>query len=145
MRRVLVAVSSEDVSQKLVGYLSETGYQTGTVHNGVEAVIKVEDGAWDIVILGTRLPELNGVDASKIIKKIRPELPVVLLLDTCSDVDVYVLKQSGVQACLFMPVHRYELLGVLREAATGNYRRWSAGPGYRAANRGKGGTERIIG
>ena len=47
--------------------------------NGFEAVTLVETLALDLVVIDVSLPGLNGGDATRQIKKLRPGLPVLAL------------------------------------------------------------------
>jgi two-component system, NarL family, invasion response regulator UvrY len=46
---------------------------------GQEALSKVQQTAWDLVILDINLPDTNGLDVLKKLKTLRPALPVVVL------------------------------------------------------------------
>ena len=45
---------------------------------GQEAVAKVQDGSWDLVVLDINLPDTNGLDVLKKLKTLRTGLPVVV-------------------------------------------------------------------
>ena len=49
------------------------------VGTGQEALAKVQDGTWDLVVLDINLPDTNGLDVLKKLKAMRPGLPVVVL------------------------------------------------------------------
>ncbi|WP_455371853.1 response regulator, partial [Petrachloros mirabilis] len=46
---------------------------------GQEAIQKIQDSAWDLVVLDINLPDTNGLDVLKRLKAIRPSLPIVVL------------------------------------------------------------------
>jgi DNA-binding NarL/FixJ family response regulator len=47
--------------------------------NGLEALKKVEEKPFDIIFLDVRMPEMNGIDAFKLIKESRPAIPIIIL------------------------------------------------------------------
>lgn len=47
--------------------------------NGVEAVKGVEEWLPDIVLMDARMPELDGIEATRLIKKRMPHLTVIVL------------------------------------------------------------------
>lgn len=49
------------------------------VGTGQEALAKVQEGSWDLVILDINLPDTNGLDVLKKLKALRTGLPVVVL------------------------------------------------------------------
>lgn len=52
---------------------------TGEAGSGAEAVQMVQQADYDIVLLDVTMPEMNGVDALKQIRRYRPSLPVLML------------------------------------------------------------------
>ena len=79
--RVLIADDHAIVRQGLRQILSDTPDLTvaGEAENGVQAVQMVRAGDWDVVLMDVSMPDRNGIDALKIIKKEFPRLPVLIL------------------------------------------------------------------
>ncbi|WP_374265013.1 response regulator [Zoogloea sp.] len=79
--RVLIADDHAIVRQGLRQILSDTPDLTvaGEAENGVQAVQLVRQGEWDVVLMDVSMPDRNGIDALKIIKKEFPRLPVLIL------------------------------------------------------------------
>ncbi|TXH36506.1 MAG: response regulator transcription factor [Burkholderiaceae bacterium] len=79
--RVLIADDHAIVRQGLRQILSDTADLTvaGEAENGVQAVQLVRSGEWDVVLMDVSMPDRNGIDALKLIKKEFPRLPVLIL------------------------------------------------------------------
>ena len=79
--RVLIADDHAIVRQGLRQILSDTPDLTvaGEAENGVQAVQMVRTGEWDVVLMDVSMPDRNGIDALKLIKKEFPRLPVLIL------------------------------------------------------------------
>ena len=79
--RVLIADDHAIVRQGLRQILSDTPDLTvsGEAENGVQAVQMVRAGEWDVVLMDVSMPDRNGIDALKLIKKEYPRLPVLML------------------------------------------------------------------
>jgi two-component system, NarL family, invasion response regulator UvrY len=79
--RVLIADDHAIVRQGLRQILSDTPDLTvaGEAENGVQAVNMVRGGEWDVVLMDVSMPDRNGIDALKLIKKEFPRLPVLIL------------------------------------------------------------------
>lgn len=70
----ILLVDDEPDILEIVGYnLSQEGYQIITATNGKEAVIKAKKELPHLIILDVMMPEMDGIDACEIIRKI-PEL-----------------------------------------------------------------------
>ena len=79
--RVLIADDHAIVRQGLRQILSDTPDLTvaGEAETGVQAVQLVRSGEWDVVLMDVSMPDRNGIDALKLIKKEYPRLPVLIL------------------------------------------------------------------
>ena len=51
----------------------------GEAEDGVKAMQMIRNGEWDVVLLDVSMPERNGIDTLKMIKKEYPRLPVLML------------------------------------------------------------------
>ncbi|QSI75277.1 MULTISPECIES: response regulator transcription factor [Niveibacterium] len=79
--RVLIADDHAIVRQGLRAILSDTADMVvaGEAENGVRALQLLRDGAWDVVLMDVNMPDRNGIDTLKLVKKEFPKLPVLML------------------------------------------------------------------
>ncbi|MEU6765228.1 response regulator transcription factor [Streptomyces sp. NPDC046853] len=89
----------------------------GEAADGVEAVRLAADLAPDVVVMDVRMPELDGIAATRIITG-RENAPRVLVLTTF-DLDAYVFDalRAGASGFLLKDVHAAELLQGIRVVA----------------------------
>ncbi len=116
MTRILVVDDESDLVDYLASELQFAGFQTDTANNGVEAVIKVLDRVPDVVLMDVRMPKLDGINALKIIRRIAPELPVLMFTGQAGQGDMYEATRLGAFTCLLKPVAIEDLLNVLQQA-----------------------------
>jgi CheY-like chemotaxis protein len=77
--RVLVVDDEPGVRTIARESLKRAGFEVVTANDGAEAVdLLAADDAFDAVLLDMTMPRMNGVEAFRRIRKIRPTLPVVL-------------------------------------------------------------------
>lgn len=91
----------------------------GEAADGADAVRLAEELAPDVVVMDVRMPELDGIAATRIITG-RPDAPRVLVLTTF-DLDAYVFDalRAGASGFLLKDVHPSELLDGIRVVASG--------------------------
>lgn len=78
-RRVLVVDDDPLVREVISAYLSEDGYTVALAVNGREGLEKFSAGEFDIVLTDRSMPEMEGDALAREIKKLRPNVPVILV------------------------------------------------------------------
>jgi DNA-binding NarL/FixJ family response regulator len=93
----------------------------GDAANGVEAVAKAALLRPDVVMMDVRMPQLNGIDATRRVVALAPPPPRVVLLTTF-DLDEYVFDGLLAGASGFLVKHALpeEILLAVRAAAVGD-------------------------
>ena len=77
--RILLVDDEEDIVEFLSYNLKREGYQVSTAPNGQEAVEKAVAGKPHLIIMDVMMPEMDGIEAVKQIRKI-PELDDTLII-----------------------------------------------------------------
>jgi DNA-binding NarL/FixJ family response regulator len=97
--RILVADDHDLMRRGIKALLqSHAGWEVcGEAHTGREAVAKAEELKPDIVILDISMPDLNGVDAAKRIRKGSPDTEVLILSVHYSDQLIRDILEAGVR------------------------------------------------
>ncbi|MBU1342056.1 MAG: sigma-54 dependent transcriptional regulator [Proteobacteria bacterium] len=76
---VLIVDDETTIIDSLEGILSDDGFEVMHAFNGYEALKKIETESPDIVLLDIWMPGMDGIETLKEIKKIAPNLPVVMI------------------------------------------------------------------
>lgn len=79
MKKALVVEDNPINMELVMEILTANGFSADEAVNGEEAVARVEDKAYDIVLMDIELPGMDGVEATKLIKKRHKNLPVIAL------------------------------------------------------------------
>lgn len=116
MNHILVVDDEKDVSAFLSEELQAYGYATSEASNGVEAVLRVLDGGIDAVVMDIRMPQLDGINALRIIKRIQPSLPVIMFTGQAGQGDMLSATRLGALHCMLKPVQIDKLTGLLKQA-----------------------------
>ena len=70
-KKILVA-EDEDSNYELVKIVLQKRYRLIRAHNGIEAVTLNEEEHPDLILMDIRMPGMNGLDATRIIKEVSP-------------------------------------------------------------------------
>lgn len=77
--RVLVVDDEASLLMTLVANLELEGFEVMEARNGTQALALIEAHEFAVVLSDIRMPGLNGVELCRSIRKLRPELPVILM------------------------------------------------------------------
>ena len=103
MKRILVA-EDNDSNFILMSYILKKNYQYERAKNGQEAVDMIEAGGFDIVLMDVKMPLMDGLEATKIIKEKHPDLPIIALTANAFDSDRQLALSAGCDDFLSKPV-----------------------------------------
>lgn len=84
--------------------LKGIGHRTTIAHNGEVAIGIVERDRPDLVVLDVTMPEMNGYQACRAIKRIDPEIVVLILTAKTEAADRFWATQSGADEFLNKPI-----------------------------------------
>jgi DNA-binding response OmpR family regulator len=76
---VLVVEDEKLQSWSLAKSLSKWGFQVSPVYTGNEAVLQVEKSSFDIILLDYQLPDLDGLEVARRVRKIQPGAVIFLV------------------------------------------------------------------
>lgn len=92
---------------------------TGEAQDGEEAVAMVARLQPDVVLMDISMPKLNGIDATRIIKKESPATSVLILTAYDDDQYIFALLDAGAAGYLLKNVRGDELAQAVRAVAEG--------------------------
>jgi CheY-like chemotaxis protein len=78
-RTVLIVDDFDDTRLLLRTWLRKKGFRVVEAENGKEAIAKAEETEPDLIIMDVEMPELDGLSATRQIRKVKDaaELPIV--------------------------------------------------------------------
>ncbi len=77
--RILWADDEIDLLKPHILFLESKGYDVTSVTNGSDAVEKVRDEQYEVVLLDEQMPGIDGLETLSEINRIAPEVPVVMI------------------------------------------------------------------
>ena len=113
---VLIADDDRSIRTVLTQALGRSGYQVRSTGNAATLWRWVEDGEGDLVITDVVMPDENGLDLIPRIKRIRPDLRVVVMSAQSTLMTAVKATQRGAFEYLPKPFDLQELLSVVGRA-----------------------------
>jgi DNA-binding response OmpR family regulator len=107
----LLLVEDEAVlRQGLVDLLHTAGYGVDTAGSGPEAVRKIGEGTYDLILLDVMLPGFDGIEVCRRIRPAHPTLPILMLTAKGSEDDKVRGLKAGADDYVTKPFGARELL-----------------------------------
>lgn len=107
---LILVAEDEDSNYELVRIVLAKRYRLLRAHNGIEAVTLCEDEHPDMILMDIRMPDMNGLDATRIIKEVNHEIPIVALSAYAFDENIREAKAAGCDEFLAKPFRVEDLL-----------------------------------
>lgn len=112
--RVLIAEDDINILEGLQLLLEKEGYNTVTAPNGAIAVEKYNNENPDFVILDIMMPELNGYDVCREIRKVDATIPIIFLSAKSEEIDRVIGLELGADDFISKPFGTRELMARVR-------------------------------
>jgi DNA-binding response OmpR family regulator len=114
--KILIVDDEENVCQSVQKILSRKGYSVDNAVSVEEAVKKINDTAFDLVITDLMMPKTNGLELLQIIRDNYPELAVVMITGYASIESAVKATKLGAAAYLPKPFTPVELTEMTEKA-----------------------------
>ena len=120
-RKCLLVDDNKDVLLYLNRILFDTGITVMTARSGAEAIEAIRSNKGiDVILLDMQMPEMNGIEATKEIRKIRKDIPIIAQTAFIFEDDKDIILEAGCDACLIKPIRKEHLLTVMRSFLKAN-------------------------
>lgn len=119
--RVLFVDDEEVLAELGKSMLEKLGYEVTVSTDSRKALglVACEPSQFDVVVTDQTMPGLTGMALAEEVRKIRPQLPVVLCTGHSDAVSPESLASAGIEAFLMKPLTRAEMARAVREALDG--------------------------
>ncbi len=120
---VLIADNNKESCFSLRDVLDGKGYRVVTARDGEIAVQLVREKKFDIIILDSQLPDINGTKTYQTISGIRPDVPIISITENKEEAGGIADKsaENDFYAFLEKPLDMESLLGVIQRALKNRY------------------------
>ena len=115
MKRIKILIVEDDVFSKeaMEKLLESHNYETSSCATAEEAVIKLQEESFGILITDLQMAGMDGLELIKEARRIYPEIPTILVTGLASDEIRLKAKEEGVNGFFPKPIEWGELIGLL--------------------------------
>jgi two-component system response regulator HydG len=113
--KTLILVVDDKFSDRetLKTILEDKGYRVTTAKDGTEAIEMVKSKHYDIIFLDVILPGIDGVETFERVKRIDPEVTVIMMTGYTAEDLVRKAVSEGAYTCIYKPFDMEKLVGLV--------------------------------
>ncbi len=109
-QRILVVDDDEATCQFMEMMLKSEGYETESVHTAKEAIGLVRQTRFNLVILGNKLPDGEGIGLLTHLHEIEPDMDIIIITGYASQELTKRALDSGAVSCIVKPLDLRDIL-----------------------------------
>lgn len=119
--RILLVDDHAIVRQGVKQLLLDKGIATDVseAESGAEALAQIDRAFWDIVLLDISLPDMNGIEVLKRLRRKAPRIPVLMFSMYREDQYAVRALKAGAAGYLSKTSNATEMIGAVRQVAAG--------------------------
>ncbi len=114
--KVLVVEDDRKLARVVTKALVEDGYVVDTCKGGREALARLAQSTYALIVLDWMLPELNGIDVCRDVRRAGGAVPILMVSARADVVERVTALDAGADDYLTKPFHIDELLARVRAA-----------------------------
>ena len=108
--KTVLVVEDEESNFELVRIVLQKRYNLLRAHNGIEAVMMNEEEHPDLILMDVRMPEMDGLDATRIIKEVNSRVPIIILSAFAFPENISKAKAAGCDEFMAKPFNVEDLI-----------------------------------
>lgn len=112
---ILIVEDDRNFGHILQTELKENGYDVGLACDGVSAVLEFIDRNYDFALIDIKMPRLDGIDALKIMKKLKPRVRAITFSGNAGRGEMAESVRAGAIRCLTKPFGIRQLVAEIKK------------------------------
>lgn len=114
---VLYVEDEIDLKEVTENFLSNIIGNVVALDNGLDALNRFNEEKFDVIITDINMPKLNGVELIKEIKKINPNIPIIVTTAYNNEQQLEELYSAGMDEYIMKPIDLMQLVEKIIESA----------------------------
>lgn len=117
--KILIVDDEYLIRNVIKEYCQNEGYKVDEAQNGEDAIDKVYENNYDLIIMDIMMPKLDGIKASKEIKQIK-DIPIIMLSARTEEEDKLIGFETGIDDYITKPFSPKELMARIKAVTKRN-------------------------
>ena len=109
-KKILIIEDNRDLARLLESHLKDLAYQVDIAFDGSSGFAKADSDSYDLVILDLMLPDLDGIEICRLLRRKSSYVPILILTAKSSETDRVVGLEIGADDYVTKPFSIRELL-----------------------------------
>ena len=114
-KRILIIEDDEEMRSLIKDFVEEEGYEADCVEKGTYAFGKLLKEPFDLIITDIRMPGFSGLDILPDLRKLKPDVSIVVITAFGSEEVYDKALQRGANAYLEKPIQLGKLSALIHE------------------------------
>ncbi|WP_368655217.1 response regulator transcription factor [Ornithinibacillus sp. 4-3] len=114
MQRILIVDDEQSIVTLLKYNIEKAGFETDAAFDGEEAIQKIEQNNYDLVILDVMLPKLDGMEIIKTLRQNKNNVPVLMATALDTELDKILGLEFGADDYLTKPFSPKEVVARIK-------------------------------
>ncbi|MCP1182277.1 response regulator [Paenibacillus sp. 1781tsa1] len=112
---ILIAEDHEINQLAIRAILEHIGFKVTLANSGTEVLKKLHEQAWELILMDLYMPDMNGMDAARHIRKMRKydRTPIIALTANGLKREHELYLEVGMNAILIKPIHEQQIADIL--------------------------------
>lgn len=113
-QKILIVDDEQSIVTLLTYNIEQAGYATDTAFDGLEAIKKAQTETYDLIILDLMLPEMDGFEVCKYLRRNNIDTPILMLTALNDETDKIYGLDLGADDYLTKPFSPKEVIARIR-------------------------------
>ena len=117
-KSVLIVDDNVNLTKTMAFVLKRKGFTVSTAKDGLEAIDKVREQDFALIFMDIKMPQMNGVEAYKRIRKINSGIVVMMMTAYAVEDLIKEALEEGAIGIIYKPLDLDSVVALVRETAT---------------------------
>ena len=124
--KILIVDEKEEALATLKGHLEQEGYKVETTKSALEAFEKVKRDKYHIVLIDIAMPEMDGLQLLREIKKYDPMTQIIMMTESSTMDKILSSLEYGANDYIYEPLKSIEYVTSVIDYSVQKLERWRA-------------------